>query len=105
MAYIALTNRLTASGMLYTGESMFLDLLLGLDGTNDPAVSAFDGLDSTGREVLPTNTYDASQLGLNGVVWQFARKMNTGIYILISIGAGDVEVVGGYCPRSLWGVG
>lgn len=94
------TNELTASGMLYTGKCIFTDLLIGMDGTNDPAVSAFDGTDNTGREVLPTNTYDASKLGLNGVVWQFGRIMHTGIYILIALAAGDVEVVGGYRPWS-----
>lgn len=95
---IAKTKELTASGMVYTGKCVLLDVLIGMDGTNDPAISVFDGTDNSGVEKLPTNTYDASKLGLNGVVWQFARLMETGIYVLISIAAGDVEVVVGYRP-------
>lgn len=94
----AYTNKLTASGMIYTGKCVLFDILIGMDGTNDPTISVFDGTDSTGEEKLPTNTYDASALGLNGVIWHFARKMETGIYVLIAIGGGDVEVVGGYSP-------
>ena len=94
----AKTKELAASGMAYTGECVLLDVLLGMDAANDPAVSIFDGTSSSGTEVLPTNTYDASKLGLNGVIWSFARKMDTGIYVLISLAAGDVEVVVGYRP-------
>lgn len=92
------TAELTASGMAYTGECVLFDVLIGTDTANDPAVSIFDGTSSAGEEKLPTNTYDASKLGLNGVVWQFARKMSTGIYVLIALAAGDVEVIVGYRP-------
>lgn len=102
---IAYTNKVTESGQIYTGECLLLDVLIGLDGVNDRAVSVFDGTSSSGVEKLPTNTYDASKLGLNGVVWQFARKCDTGIYVLIGAGSGTIEVVVGYCPRDLWGVG
>lgn len=93
---IAKTAKLTESGQAYLGECVLLDILIGMDATNDPSVSVFDGTDSSGAEKLPTNTYDASKLGLNGVVWQFARKMDTGIYVLIDLAAGDVEVIVGH---------
>lgn len=96
----AKTNKVTTSGMVYTGKSLLFDILIGLDGVNDPTISVFDGTDSGGVEKLPTNTYDASKLGLNGVTWQIPRLMDTGIYVLIALAAGDVEVVGGYRPWS-----
>lgn len=94
--FFSKTKKLTASGMAYTGKSALTDVLIGTDGLNDPTVSVFDGTDSSGEEKMPTNTYDASKLGLNGVVWQNPRLMETGIYVLIALAAGDVEVVTGY---------
>lgn len=96
--------KLTSSGIAYTGESLLTGMLLGMDKVNDPEITVYDGLDNTGEELIPTNDYDASALGLNGAMFGFADKCKTGIYVEITC-AGTVEVIIKYQPRPLWGVG
>jgi len=86
----------TASAVIYTGPAILHGFLIGTDGVNDPTITIYDYLSAGGEEVVPTTTYDASQLGLNGA---------TGIYQLCAIGlyleiscSGTVEVNVQYTP-------
>jgi len=88
-------KRLTASGLIYTGKGFLFSMLIGTDAVNDPVVSVYDYTDATlaATRILPSNTYDASVLGLNGVVFQYAKEFNTGLYVKIAdLGAGEVIV-------------
>lgn len=96
--------KLTSSGIAYTGECLLTGMLLGMDKVNDPSITIYDGTDATGDEVVPTNDYDASALGLNGYMASKPDHCKTGIYVDITC-AGTVEVVIKYQPRTLWGVG
>lgn len=95
-------DKLTASGISHAGECLLGGLLLGTDGVNDPTITVYDGLDNTGREIVPTTTYDASALGLNGYTGTI-ELCRTGVYIEISC-AGTVEVVAKIMERQNWGV-
>ena len=91
-------TKITASAIVHTGPCVFRGLLLGTDGANDPVITVYNGLDNTGEEIVPTCTYDASALGLNGVLgMEPGVYFDTGIYIEITC-AGTVEVVPQYAP-------
>ena len=64
----------------------------------------YDGEDNTGEEILPTNEYDATLLGLNGVVLKAPVQCWTGIYVEISC-AGTVEAITHYKERENVGIG
>jgi hypothetical protein len=65
---------------------------------NDPVITVYNGLDNSGGEIVPTCTYDASALGLNGVTGiDPGIYCDVGLYIEITC-AGAVEVVPHYAP-------
>ena len=83
----------TASGIIFTGSGMVYDVLIGTDGTNDVALTIYNGLSATNtKELLPTVTYDASALGLNGYTTSIGSKVNDGCYVEITC-SGACEVV------------
>jgi len=86
------TVEVTVSGIAHTGPCWMYDVLLGTDGVNDPTIAVYDGLDTSGEKKIPTNTYDAALLGLNGVIFNAKRRCSKGIYVEISC-AGAVEVI------------
>ena len=89
------TDRITSSTLIHTGEGFLFSLLIGTDSVNDPVVAVYDDVnaDTAGNRIVPSTTYDASALGINGVVMRFAKKFSTGLYIAISnIGSGEVTV-------------
>ena len=48
---------------------------------------------TAGNRIVPSVTYDASALGINGFILQFGKKFTTGLYVAISnIGSGEVIV-------------
>ncbi len=97
-------TKITASAIVHTGPCVFRGLLLGCDGTNDPVITVYNGLDNSGGEIVPTCTYDASALGLNGVTGiEPGIYCDTGLYIEITC-AGTVEVVPQYSPYHPEGV-
>jgi hypothetical protein len=98
------SDKLSSSGMAYTGECILTHMLIGTDGVNDPTITIYDGVDNTGIEKVPTTSYDASALGLNGFTLSFPFEFKTGIYVEITCG-GTVEVICGYKERDLWGIG
>lgn len=62
--FVTGTNVSAQSYGVYTGKCTYHGFRLGMDGTNDVTLTIKDG----NIEILPTNTYDASVLGLNGEV-------------------------------------
>jgi len=89
------TARITESASICTGSGFLFSILVGTDNTNDPVVAAYDDTDATtaANRIIPSVTYDASVLGLNGVVMQFPKKFTTGLYIAIAnIGSGEVVI-------------
>ena len=101
------TLTMRASGLVYNRPCWFTSMLLGLDRTNDPQITVYDTTNApvpgTDEEKVPTNTYDASALGLNGVEKERRSYCHYGLYIIIEApggGAfgGSAEVVVGYDP-------
>ena len=85
--------RIIVSTQIHIGKGFLFSLLIGTDITNDPVVAVYDDVgDATAaNQIIPSATYDATALGINGVVLQFAKDFNTGLYISIAnIGSGSV---------------
>ena len=80
----------TASGLIYSGPCILHGYLVGTDGTNDPEVTIYDNTAASGNEAIPTCTYDASLLGMNGATGMKVLCKN-GLYVEITC-AGAVEV-------------
>lgn len=87
---------LTASALVKTGYSKITAILVGCDGSNDAIVTVYDDLSNTaGTDAIPTCTYDASALGLNGAIFgrDGAVECDVGIYVEIAdLGTGKVIV-------------
>ena len=68
--------------------------LVGLDNTNDATITIYDDESAaSGNEVIPTNTYDASLLGVNGATLPGnGVKCNKGLYCHCTLSAGQAEV-------------
>lgn len=81
----------SSSQSITTDRAVLAGMQLGTDSLNDPTITVYDGADNSGNEIVPTTTYDASALGLNGFVASYDKKAYNGIYVEIS-GAGAVEV-------------
>ena len=86
----------TASGLVYTGPCLFGGYVLGTDGVNDPTITIYNNTAGSGQKVIPTATYDASALGINGATG-LRQNCNNGLYVAITC-AGSVEVVIQYTP-------
>jgi len=89
-------TRITESTLIHSGPNFLMDIIIGSDGTNNPTVACYNEADdsktATAR-VIPSQTYDAIALGLNGIVLQFARFNNTGLYVEVSnLGSGEIVV-------------
>jgi hypothetical protein len=84
---MAVCKKVAASAIIATGFTRFVGVLLSTDGTNDPVVTVYNALAATGgREVVPTNTYDASALGLNGAWFghEGAIECDVGVYVAVT---------------------
>lgn len=95
MMIYGIPYRATASALIFTGAGFLFSMLLGSDTINDPVVSVHDALngDTATNEIIPSNTYDASALGINGLALHFAKHFSTGLYLKIAnIGSGSVVV-------------
>ena len=87
-------TKLTASGIAVSNACSFRGMLIGTDSSNDPTITVYDNTAASGNEVIPTATYDASFMGLNGVTLPGdGIECWNGIYVTITLGAGAVEVV------------
>ena len=63
------------------------------DGSNDPTVTVYDNVSATGSTLIPATTYDAVYYGNQGFMPGFPIVMNTGIHLVVSIGAGSCNIV------------
>ena len=86
------STKLSASGIVTSQPALMLGVQIGMDATNDLTLTIYNGVDNTGTETLPTNQYDASALGLNGVVMPYGKHCPNGIYLEMTC-AGTAEVV------------
>jgi hypothetical protein len=87
-------KKITASGIVVNRKCILDGFLVGMDGSNDPTITLYDDNSAaTGNEVVPTNTYDSSALGVNGVMFSNdGVRCEKGLYCEITIGGGAVEV-------------
>ena len=84
---MAVRHKIAASALIKSGYSKLVGVLLSTDGSNDPVVTVYDSTTNTAdTEVVPTNTYDASALGLNGAWFghEGAIECKTGVYVEVS---------------------
>ena len=88
----AQSTKLSSSGIVTPYNSILVGVQIGMDATNDLTLTIYNGVDNTGTEILPTNQYDASALGLNGVVMPYGKHCPNGIYLEMTC-AGTAEVV------------
>ena len=97
---MARKRHISASGAIYTGKCIYYGFRAGLDATNDATITIYDNTAASGTEICPTNTYDASALGLNGEVLGDAAAIECdyGIYVDITC-SGTCEVVVVYQPN------
>jgi hypothetical protein len=89
---------LTQSGKVTELSGHLYGVLIGTDGSNDPTVTFYDDAGPVqGSEIIPTVTYDASALGLNGVtlptMLEKGVPFTNGLFVEIVIAAGNVEVM------------
>ena len=89
MALPAIT--ISESTLIMSGEGVFLGFLIGMDAINDATITIYDNTSGTGEEIVPTNTYDASAIGLNGWSPAVPIRVRNGLYINISC-SGTCEV-------------
>jgi len=87
-------TRITSTATIHSAACFLGRILIGTDGVNDPVVAVYNNTAATdATRVIPSVTYDASALGLNGVVLEFAEYLSTGLHVTISnIGTGEVIV-------------
>ncbi len=88
--------RLTATTQVHDGEGFIFSMLIGSDTVNDPVVAIHDcatGDQAAGNQIVPSATYDASILGINGVVFKISKQFTSGLYVAIAnIGTGSVVI-------------
>lgn len=86
-------KKMTASGVICDKPCVFGGFIIGTDDTNDPEITIYDNASAaSGNEVVPTATYDASVMGLNGYTAPgMGIDLKNGAYIEITC-AGTVEV-------------
>ena len=86
-------STIASSQSITTNSAVLAGMQLGTDSLNDPTVTIYNGTSTGGKVILPTTTYDATALGLNGFVASYDKRAYNGIYVEISVaGSGTVEV-------------
>lgn len=97
------------SGLIYSGSCWFVNFKLGQDNANDSQITIYDSIvtptPGTTTELIPTNPYDASAMGLNGVeddnsyarygIWLTVTAVGGGAY------GGAVDVTIGVWPANI----
>ena len=89
-------TRIVVSTVIHTVPCFLMKIIIGSDGTNNPVVAAYNEATNSATAaamILPSQTYDAISLGINGVVYQYAEYLDTGLYVAIAnLGTGSVVV-------------
>ena len=97
------------SGLIYSGGCWFVNFKLGMDNANDPLVTIYDTIvapvPGTDTELVPSQSYDASAQGINGVeddnsyaqrgIWLVVTAIGGGAY------PGAVDVTIGIWPSNV----
>jgi len=93
------TAKVTSSSAVYSGACKLYGFLLGMDGVNNATVTVYNNASAaSGDEVVPTNEYDASALGLQGfMAGVLPIECRNGIYVDVS--GSNVEVVVLFRPK------
>jgi len=87
------SGKFGSSAVAVRGQGLLYNMQIGCDGSNDPIVTIYDGESATNaKEIVPTCTYDASALGMNGFTSTVGKKFIKGLYVEITCG-GTVEVI------------
>ena len=74
----------TGSALLWTGDGSLVGLLIGMDNATDPQITVYDGLDSSGVQIVPTTDLDATAMGFNGFMPGSVHiPFRTGCYVLV----------------------
>ncbi len=93
MKRIHCSGSLSSDGQVVNSPCWWTGSVLRTDGTNDATITVFDNASAaSGAELIPSNTYDASALGLNGAMLTKPVIAKNGVYIEITC-AGSCEVV------------
>jgi len=92
----SIPTRIKASTVIHTEPCFLMKIVIGTDGSTDPTVAAYNEANGSATEakmILPSITYDASALGINEAIYQFAEYLDTGLYVSIAnMGTGSVIV-------------
>jgi hypothetical protein len=103
MSFIKKTvKRLTASGAVTANPCYVFDIFIGTDGVNDPTVGVYNAANAADatKRILPSISYDASALGLNGFAGgAHAIDCTTSCYVDITC-AGSCEIIVMYRDKS-----
>ena len=87
-------TRIVTTTTIHSAACYLASILVGTDGVSDPVVAVYNNtsaVDTT--RIIPSVTYDASALGLNGVVMEFLTKCTTGLHVVVSnLGSGEVII-------------
>ena len=83
------TDYFTESGVITKSPALCAGFLLGTDSTNDPTIGLWNNPGT--RLIIPTCTYDASALGLNGASTKW-RHCADGLSLAVTC-AGTVYIV------------
>jgi hypothetical protein len=85
------TTKITESGIVVAEPCIFGGFFIGTDEVNHPVITVYDNASAaSGEELVPSNKYDATLLGLNGAIG-FSVLARNGIYVEITT-AGACEV-------------
>ena len=97
------SKTITESGSIINVPCWFVNMKIGMDNVNDPQITVYDSNGppvGTPTELVPTQTYDASAMGLNGISGDqsFARY---GVYVVVDEGQGACEITIGVWPTNI----
>ena len=102
------TKTITASGSIINVPCWFVNMKIGMDNTNDPEITVYDsnGAPTDGEtELIPTQVYDASAMGLNGISGD-QSYCRYGVYVTLHASGGgawthDAEITIGVWPTNI----
>ena len=83
------TDHFTNSGVITKSPALCAGYLIGTDSTNDPTIGLWNNPGT--KLIIPTATYDASALGLNGASTTW-RHCADGLSLVVTC-AGTVYIV------------
>ena len=93
MTPTTLTATGAVTGMLVPGKSKLFGFVVATDGVNNPTITMHDNTAASGTILFPATEFDASALGINGMMLPEPVALSNGIYVTITTaGAASVTV-------------